>query len=85
MRCAQLNRATGLRKFCLLLYFITSVIIVVVGETNIFCGGMRYKKFDNHCLRKSYYGYIQSMFHQIEYHLSGGLYQGTTNEMAWDR
>ena len=34
-------------RYCML-YFITSVIMVVLRETNIFCGGTRYKKFENH-------------------------------------
>ena len=51
MRCASLNRDAGLH-YCMLLYFITSVIMVVLGGTNIFCGGMRHKKFENHCYRE---------------------------------
>jgi hypothetical protein len=41
--CAKLNRDAGLR-YCILLYFITLFIMVVLGEKNIFCGGTLYKK-----------------------------------------
>ena len=50
MRRAQLKSAAGLR-YCMLLYYITSVIMVVLWGTNIFCGGTQHKKFENHWVR----------------------------------